>query len=101
MNASFVADKLRFPFQVIIDYRGFRLIAMPLLPIDGASTLKYGSSDAGKNAFALDKDFNEQMRLAGEFLHLKPHLVGTTASQMLYSCGGTQNLSLVFSELLN
>lgn len=87
-NASSVADKLRFPFQVIIDYRGFRLIAMPLLPVDD-TTIVYGSFDGGKNAFASNKEFNEQMRLAGEYLHIKPHQVGSTTTQTLHSCGGT------------
>ena len=35
---------LHFPLMVLIDYRGYRLIAMPLLPI-GSDTLIYGSSD--------------------------------------------------------
>jgi hypothetical protein len=87
MNTSFVAEKLRYPFQVIIDDRGFRLIAMPLLPIDPPETLKYGSCDAGRTVHASNKDFNEQMRLAGEFLHLKPHQVGASNPQLLYSCG--------------
>ena len=37
---------LNFPVATIIDYRGFRLIAMSLLPIN-KETLMYGSDDGG------------------------------------------------------
>ena len=35
---------LHFPLMVLVDHRGYRLIAMPLLPL-GPDTLVYGSSD--------------------------------------------------------
>ena len=35
-------DVLRVPMQLMVDYRGFRLLAMPLLPIQGSESLIYG-----------------------------------------------------------
>lgn len=37
---------LHCPLMALVDYRGFRLIAMSILPID-KTTLVYGSNDAG------------------------------------------------------
>ncbi|KAL6054057.1 Clu domain-containing protein [Balamuthia mandrillaris] len=64
-----------FPMMVLVEYRGFTLIAMTALPIAGTNTLKYGSNDAGRtvrnDAPALDR----KMKLLAERLNLKPHLV--------------------------
>ena len=37
---------LKTPLMVLIDYRGFRLTCISLVPID-TSTIKYGSADGG------------------------------------------------------
>jgi hypothetical protein len=37
---------IRVPIMALVDYRGFRLIAMSVLPVSGKS-LVYGSKDAG------------------------------------------------------
>lgn len=39
-------EEINTPLVCLLDYRGFRLIAMSLLPI-GRDTLAYGSDDAG------------------------------------------------------
>ena len=66
---------VHFPMMTIVDYRGFRIVGMPLLPIDGTRTLVYGSNDAGRTiktcAF-----LEARLRSIGEKLNLKPHLVG-------------------------
>lgn len=36
------------PLIAMIDYRGYRLLAMSILPIDSQRTLRYGSEDGGK-----------------------------------------------------
>lgn len=59
----------------LVDYAGYRLIASSLLPI-GKGTLAYGSGDAGQSVFC--EPFAEPlMRLAGQWLNLKPHVVPT------------------------
>jgi len=40
--------KPNVPLVCAIDYRGFRLIAISLMPVDGKKTLVYGSDDGGK-----------------------------------------------------
>jgi hypothetical protein len=44
---------LHFPLVVLIDYMGFRLMAMSILPID-RTTLVYGSQDGGKTISSQD-----------------------------------------------
>lgn len=41
-------EGLSFPLTCLIDFKGYRLVASTLLPIDGSKTLVYGSSNAGK-----------------------------------------------------
>jgi hypothetical protein len=65
---------LHFPLMVLIDFRGFRLIAMPILPI-GSQTLVYGSSDGGGNIHTSNEQMNARMRLVGNILNLAPHYV--------------------------
>lgn len=42
---------LHFPLMALIDYRGFRLIALSILPV-GTDTIIYGSPNAGINIYA-------------------------------------------------
>lgn len=80
---------LNVPLMALVDYRGFRLIAMSILPV-GEETIIYGSwygvvyinivrnliilrSDAGRNIHANDDEFNELMKVAAKKLNLKPH----------------------------
>ncbi|GMI17569.1 hypothetical protein TrLO_g3914 [Triparma laevis f. longispina] len=74
--------RLHFPLQCCVDYRGFRLVASSLLPIEGASTLVYGICDPTnfgreeiKNG---DKDLGVKLAMArvAAQMNLKPHLVG-------------------------
>ena len=66
---------VHFPMMTIVDYRGFRVVGMPLLPIDGSRTLVYGSNDAGRTIKTCPF-LDERLRSIGEKLNLKPHLVG-------------------------
>jgi hypothetical protein len=65
----------------LVDYRGFRLIASSILPINH-ETIIYGSCDAGKNIHAKDSEFNKKMRKISQLLNLKLHKVG---NQPLYT----------------
>ena len=44
---------LRFPLLALITYKGYRLVAMSLLPIR-KSTLVYGSADGGRHVLSTD-----------------------------------------------
>src|SRR3990167_2054175 len=66
---------LYFPLMALIDYRGFRLIAMSILPITKKS-IKYGSADGGITVHKDCKELNKKMKDAAELLNLKGHRTG-------------------------
>lgn len=61
---------LRYPLLCIIDYLGFRLIAMSTLPIKGRASLIYGSMDGGKTV-ATSPETVELTKILGKKLNLK------------------------------
>jgi len=62
------------PMMTVLDYKGFKLIAMSRLPVKGNQTLVYGSRDAGVTILN-DAQFSEKLRAIGQELGLKPHKV--------------------------
>jgi hypothetical protein len=66
---------LHVPLMALIDYKGFRLQAISVLPID-KSTLAYGSSDGARTVHTSDARLNACMSQASALLGLKPHRVG-------------------------
>ena len=70
-------EDICFPLMALLDYKGFRLICMSLLPIRGSETLLYGSRDAGRTVAASDPVFNDAMKVAGQKLNLVSCLRGT------------------------
>ena len=72
---------LRLPMICLVDYFGFRLIAISLLPID-SSTLIYGTCDAGRTIHSKDDKFAAIMQKAGERLHLASHHCGAMKSNL-------------------
>lgn len=58
----------------LIDYRGFRLIALSILPLE---TIVYGSNDGGISVYSTDNIMNDKMRQAAKILNIKGHTVGT------------------------
>lgn len=66
--------ELNVPLMALVDYRGFRLIALSILPVT-PDTIIYGSCDAGRNIHATNEVFNEKMEHAAKILNLKPHKV--------------------------
>jgi hypothetical protein len=74
------SKRLLVPMQVLIDYRGFRLIAMPLLPL---KELVYGSDDGGVSVLNSDTKCNAAMTAAAKQLHLSEHKVRSC----LFVCG--------------
>eukprot|EP01087_Luapelamoeba_hula_P022308 TRINITY_DN795_c0_g1_i9.p1 TRINITY_DN795_c0_g1~~TRINITY_DN795_c0_g1_i9.p1 ORF type:complete len:2194 (+),score=429.59 TRINITY_DN795_c0_g1_i9:34-6615(+) len=75
--------ELHVPLMALIDYMGYRLIAVSVLPVNN-STLKYGSADAGVTARADDKQVNRLMKKAGKYIGLKAHVVGQQVKQQIY-----------------
>ena len=73
--SSLAQNDINLPMMALVDYRGFRLIAMSVLPIKGKSLI-YGSKDAGATVFNSDSKFNALMENAGKRLNLAPHLCG-------------------------
>ncbi|KYQ92909.1 hypothetical protein DLAC_05501 [Tieghemostelium lacteum] len=65
---------LHVPLMAYIDYRGFRLVAMSLLPISKKS-LVYGSSDAGQTVHTSNTLFNHLFASSAKIVNLKSHLV--------------------------
>ena len=65
-----------------IDYRGYRLVGLSILPIT-ADTLRYGSSDGGKNIMASDEELNICMTRAAQKLNIKAHMAGVHASRKI------------------
>ena len=63
---------IHFPLMVLVDYRGYRLIAMPLLPV-GPDTLVYGSADGGSTIYSISSEMNVRMQLIGSILNLAGH----------------------------
>lgn len=66
-------EELNTPLVCLIDYRGFRLIAMSLLPIDRES-LVYGSDDAGIR-ISTDPIAHEALMKASRFMNTAEHTV--------------------------
>ena len=96
---------LRTPLMVVVDYRGWRIVAMSVVPI-GDGTLCYGSDDQARTVHrdptvaammedagtVFERRFTRNIRCnascayvvvaAGARLNLKPHMVGTRGSQL-------------------
>ena len=77
-------DRPRVPMIAIVDYRGFRVIAMPWLPID-ITTIVSGSNDSGENVYC--EDPGGIMKEAARYLHLAEHKV---KNKTLYSAGDVE-----------
>ncbi|KAN0015626.1 hypothetical protein ACTFIU_008367 [Dictyostelium citrinum] len=65
---------LHVPLMAFIDYRGFRLMAMSLLPISKKSLI-YGSCDAGQTVHTSNNIFNNLFSNASKVINLKQHHV--------------------------
>jgi hypothetical protein len=67
--------ELRVPLMALVDYMGFRLVVMSLLPINN-NTLVYGTSDAGVVIHNSNSQLFEIMKKSARILNLKPHICG-------------------------
>ena len=72
---TFHSTGLRVPMLALVEYLGYRLLAMPILPLPTAVPPLLGSSDAGRTVHASDVHLNSLMRSAAADLHLAAHTV--------------------------
>eukprot|EP01091_Cochliopodium_minus_P019576 TRINITY_DN8269_c0_g1_i2.p1 TRINITY_DN8269_c0_g1~~TRINITY_DN8269_c0_g1_i2.p1 ORF type:complete len:734 (+),score=164.05 TRINITY_DN8269_c0_g1_i2:154-2202(+) len=75
---------LHYPLTTLIDYKGYRLVAQALLPID-TETIIYGSNDGAKTIHTSNKEINGYIKKVSEYLNLKEHEVGIS-NKLVYSC---------------
>jgi Clustered mitochondria/Translation initiation factor eIF3 subunit 135 len=74
-----IVPELRTPLMTIVDFRGFRIVAVCLLPVNG-QTLQYGSANAGRTVFC-DPQIAHHMCEAGRIINIKEHIVGEHPTQ--------------------
>ncbi|CAN0043531.1 unnamed protein product, partial [Ectocarpus sp. 12 AP-2014] len=65
---------LRYALQCLIDYKGFRMTAQAVLPVNKES-LRYGSSNAGKTVHNDDESLAKKLKAAAKKLNLRTHRV--------------------------
>lgn len=68
-------EGLNLPLMVLVDYRGYRVVALSVLLIS-ASTLVCCSDDVGETVKSTDPQMNEMMERAGNLLNLAKHEAG-------------------------
>ncbi|EFA75195.1 hypothetical protein PPL_11269 [Heterostelium album PN500] len=77
---------IRFPLMAIIDYRGYRLLAISNLPITKKSIV-YGSNDGGKTIHNSDPIIEKEMERLAAIMNTKGHMVGLTSPKLMYGPG--------------
>jgi len=82
-------DVIRVPMQLMVDYRGFRLVAMPFLPIDGTETLIYGADQKNRVMHNGEEHKNAEiaMKEAARELHLAKHV---SLGKEIYAAGDVE-----------
>ncbi len=71
----------------VVDYLGYRIQALSLLPIN-SGTIKYGSNDAAQTIHT-DSKMIELLKISCQKMNLKPHTVlerSSNTEKTLYSC---------------
>jgi tetratricopeptide (TPR) repeat protein len=67
--------KVCLPLMALVDYRGFRLSAISMLPIS-PKTVIYGSSDCGHRVFQGDDKLIRELKKAAKRQNIKEHMAG-------------------------
>lgn len=70
-------NTIRFPLMALIDYCGYRLVAVSTLPIN-TETIVYGSADAGRTVHNESEEVSNVMQEFGHDLNLREHRVFNT-----------------------
>jgi len=86
--STMYSGNLSFPMMAVIDYKGYRLVAMSVLPVN-KQTIKYGSNDSGVTIHADIPEINQKMEFVAKQLNLKGHMTGLRrdAKKMIYGPG--------------
>jgi len=71
---------LHCPLMVLLDWCGYRILCISLLPID-KKTLCYGSMDGGNTVFATNPTCNSILKNVSQVLNLKGHWAGVGFSK--------------------
>lgn len=82
--------EILLPLMALIDYRGFRVVAISMLPV-GKDTIIYGSHNAGKDVHAEDKTFNALMKVVSS---LPPPLFWSGGLQPASYCWSWSHFNL-------
>ncbi len=85
--------------MLVIDYRGFRLLAVTLLPID-RSSIVYGTYDAGVSLHC-DAEVGALFSKATRALNLKEHVVTDRAGTREQVIGGPIDIEMHRSPVDN
>jgi alpha-tubulin suppressor-like RCC1 family protein/tetratricopeptide (TPR) repeat protein len=72
VNCQMSVPIIHFPLVMLLEYRGYRLIASTVVPI-GNNTLVYGSGDAGKTVEKKIEAVNIAMDECAKLMNIKPH----------------------------
>ena len=73
---------LHFPLTAVISYCGHTVLVSSLLPISN-ETLVYGSADGGSTIVNQSPEMDRMMRLVGQTLNLKEHVVAASRAVQL------------------
>ena len=71
--------------MALVDFRGYRLLAVSQLPVFGGETLVYGSNDGGKTVRNSDKKFAQAIARMGRHFNLASHISGVDDTTTLYT----------------
>jgi hypothetical protein len=72
-----LSTDLAVPMFAVVTYLGWRIIATPVLPIQGQQSLVYGSDDQGRTVRNSNPKVNHLMMRAAKKMNIKPHRVGS------------------------
>jgi hypothetical protein len=77
---------LCMPLMALVDYKGFRLIAMSTLPVN-SKTLCYGTCDGGRSIHGGTDALNRRLASVSRTINVKPHYCGTEQNKVcLFVC---------------
>ena len=71
---------LCLPLMSLVNYRGFRLLAMSILPVLGSKSIVYGSDNYGHTIHNNDFVLNKMMEQAAKILNIKQHMYARPSS---------------------
>ncbi|GAM24318.1 hypothetical protein SAMD00019534_074930 [Acytostelium subglobosum LB1] len=72
---------LSLPLMALVDYRGFRVIAMSILPVE-KDTICYGSNDYGMTIHNSDKVLSDRVMDVARQLNIKSHHCGEAGTYL-------------------